>query len=222
MKKFLLGFVSLAAIASVTPAFGWAGGPWGNDSPDQTSGAGTYQASISGTNLLGVVFFGVGTTTESAGRFAVFHEGSVHMGVVSAVVDVPSRSVNGVLLGIAALPGDTDSASVSIESDGSSVTQDQDLTLRTGAEGAFDANIKTQFPTLIFGGDGLLTTIASPVVLTSTLDIDTDGDGVDDETINTFSRVSTPFQIRGSRTSINPPLFISSINGASFSFGIAP
>lgn len=227
-------FVAAIVIAiSHSTGYGWVGGPWSNDSVDNSSGEGTYQGTIRGKNLSGVVIFGHSPDTETIGRFSVFHEGLVYFGATSAIVNVPSRTIAGNLLGLLPLfqfttdtttfPGETEGASLT--SSGNSVA----LTVRTAAEGAFEAEITDQKRSMQFEGSGSVTTFSHGQVATSgELDFDEDSQTVptnpenedssgDTGTATTTSsissaqlRPSTPFDIEGFRTSYNPPTLVSS------------
>lgn len=166
-KLFAVGFLC-AVMSPVSPAFGWAGGPWSNDSPDGTGAQGTYQAAMSGKNLLGVAFFSYGGNYLPIGYFSVFHEGIVNVGSAEVIIDLPSRSVNGVLLGSLQLPDENgDTGDNGVETDATRFTvpyRNDSIDVRARAEGAFDARITSQAPVVVFSGDGLLTTPANQVV----------------------------------------------------------
>ena len=77
MKNFLLALASALIVA--TPAFAIVGGPWdgnipGNPTPVNPSSAnGTYQGTIKGTNIAGIMMFGTGATS-GANNTTTFNE----------------------------------------------------------------------------------------------------------------------------------------------------
>ncbi len=98
MKRSLLS-ISICLAAAVSPAFGWVGGPFSNDSPLSTGGSGTYQGIASGKNLLGIAIFGYSETLGSTGRWVFFHEGVLTNGSLQSVVDFPGRQIVGIMGG---------------------------------------------------------------------------------------------------------------------------
>jgi hypothetical protein len=213
-----------ASILFYSPAaFALTGGPFDNGYQTGATAAGTYAGVITGKNLIGLVQFGISDTAEDAGRFAVFHEGINSYGFMDGIVDPAAQRVAGVLLGVAALPGEDTGGS------GSPGTPFQTITVRTSAEGAFTAEMQG-FPVAItFEGKGELSTVANPITQTEDADggtiiVTTGGQANDGETdpgngddgtntqqasgsanvtiLGTLSRETTEFEIRGSRTSI--------------------
>ena len=77
MKNFLLALASALIVA--TPALAIVGGPWdgnvaGNPTPVNPSSAnGTYQGTIKGTNIAGIMMFGTGATS-GANNTTTFNE----------------------------------------------------------------------------------------------------------------------------------------------------
>jgi hypothetical protein len=197
------------------------GGPFDDNAYFGSSSAdGTYSGTITGKNLIGMVSFGVSSSSEGNGRFSVFHEGFVQYGTAAGIADLQSRRIAGSLLGVAALPGETTGGS------GAPASSGQALTVRSGAEGSFIARMKGYPQVITFEGEGKLATNANTAVLTSTNDpntnpnititvtgvpvsASTDGNqiaGTADVTIDAGTqrailRSSTPFKVRGSRTS---------------------
>jgi len=171
------------------------GGPFDNNTFPGVNADGTYSGTISGRNLIGIVTFGVSSTTETNGRFSVFHEGFVHYGAATGIADLQSRRVAGSLLGVAALGGagfpTTQVGSITVvAADGSSVTNPtivsvpstgvsetqggsgslsfgiaQTLTVRTALEGAFDARMKGFPQSFKFEGEGRLSTNANTAIV---------------------------------------------------------
>jgi hypothetical protein len=207
-----------ASILLYSPAaFALRGGPFDNGQVSGMTAAGTYSAVITGNNLIGTMQFGVSDTTEPDGRFVVFHEGILSYGAAQAVADPHNGQIAGSLLGVAPLPGETTPSS-----GGGTINPTQTLTVRTSAEGAFTAEMKDYPLNITFEGDGELSTVANPVTTTAdaagnsvivtgggTADNGTDNgpaqvNAVQTTTVNgTTTRARTPFEIRGSRTSLS-------------------
>ena len=208
--------ILLASILFYSPAaFALHGGPFDNGQVSGATAAGTYAGVITGKNLIGTVQFGVSDISETNGRFVVFHEGILSYGVATGIADAQNQRIAGALLGVAALPGETTGGSATPG------TTFQTITVRSSAEGAFTAEMKG-FPTVItFEGKGELATVANPVTLSTATtgnDVTVTGPGTADNgntndpqsttgtattTINGATmRASTPFEIRGSRTSL--------------------
>jgi hypothetical protein len=210
----------LASFLAYTPAaLALVGGPFDNGHSIGATAAGTYAGVIRGINLTGLVQFGISDSSESNGRFAVFHEGIMSYGVCEAIADPTFKTIAGVLLGVTALPAETTGASANI----TGTTALQAITVRGSAEGAWDAQMKG-FPIAItFEGKGTLATVANPTTVTTAATGDSvvitspgtadDGisGGTNTQTVTatatttvqgTQLRGTTPFQIRGSRTSL--------------------
>lgn len=206
-----------ASILLYTPsAFALRGGPFDNGQVSGETAGGTYSAVITGNNLIGMMQFGISDTRETDGRFTVFHEGILSYGAAQAVADSANGQIAGSLLGIAPLPGETTG------SDGGPTTNPtQTLTIRTSAEGMFTAEMKDYPVNITFEGEGELSTVANPVTTTADAAgnnvIVTGGATADNgfkngpltatattaTTVNgTTVRARTPFEIRGSRTSL--------------------
>jgi hypothetical protein len=208
----------LAAMLLQTPAaFALQGGPFDGGHNPGASAAGTYVGIMTGKNLLGMCQFGVSNTVESDGRFTVFHEGVMSYGVCQGIADAGSQRIAGSLLGAAQLPGEgTATTGVIVQ------TATQTLTTRGTAEGAWTAEMKG-FPIAItFEGKGEISTSANPVTVTTGVTVadavtvtgggTADGVGANDPQIvssptdatifSTTLRATTPFEIRGSRSSL--------------------
>lgn len=148
------------------------GGPFDDNNYGGNAGGadGTYSGTISGHNLTGIVTFGVSSSSETNGRFSIFHEGFVHYGAATGIADLQSRRVAGSLLGVATLGGSgtagggvniTDSAGGA----GTGGTNTGSLTVRSGVEGSFVARMKG-YPNFIkFEGKGRLSTNANTAVV---------------------------------------------------------
>lgn len=215
--KALAPIVAASILLYSPAAFALRGGPFDNGQVSGATAAGTYSAVITGNNLIGMMQFGVSDTTEPDGRFTVFHEGILSYGAAQAVADAANGQIAGSLLGVAPLPGETTPSS-----GGSTLNPIQNLTVRTSAEGMFTAEMKDYPLNITFEGDGELSTVANPVTTTAdaagnsvivtgggTADNGTNNPGPDQvnatqtTTVNgTTTRARTPFEIRGSRTSL--------------------
>lgn len=225
MKKVaplaLLGLLMLDRSPVNQTAQALVGGPFDDNAFFGSSSAdGTYSGTLSGPNLIGMVSFGVASSAEGNGRFAVFQNGFVNYGTAAGFADLAHRSITGSLLGVASLPGETTGGS------GSPASSGQALTVRSGVEGAFRARMKGYPQQITFEGEGQLSSNANIAVVTSTndpnvnpnvtiflTDIPTSagtnsepGGTIADATVDggtqrSILRTSTPFKIRGSRTS---------------------
>lgn len=212
------------------------GGPFDDNAYFGSASAdGTYSGTLTGKNLIGIVSFGVSSTSEGQGRFSVFHEGFVSYGAASGIADLASRRVAASLLGVAAIPGESTSGSGAIT--GGTGT----LTVRSAAEGSFIARMKGYPQQVTFEGEGELATSANTAVLTTatgdstvptvdssfsvTFDVPgsagtdaasqgTSGSVTVEGTAQTaILRTSTPFKVRGSRTSRTPYSATNSFTG---------
>ena len=161
------------------------GGPFDDDQFPGVTTDGTYSGTISGHNLIGIVTFGVSSSQEAGGRFSIFHEGFVHYGAATGIVDFANKRVAGSLLGVAPLggagfPTQTTNAAGNpvtvsppgvIETQGGSGTSANavggSLTVRSALEGAFDASLHGYPQQITFEGDGRLTTNANTAVVTT-------------------------------------------------------
>jgi hypothetical protein len=219
-KKKLAPILLFSLFLSQSPSQALVGGPFDNNQVPGGGADGTYSAVLTGRNLLGMAEFGIGSYSgfEGNGRFAVFHEGAVHYGVVSGTADLASKRVAAGLLGVAGLPSETTGSSANVGSGAG-----QALTVRSSAEGAFTAVIKGFPQQLLFEGDGAISTTANAAV-TSTGTVATTVTTIilptapqtgnqgpqttSTTTTQTFAsavtRSETPFKVRGSRTSRTP------------------
>jgi hypothetical protein len=154
------------------------GGPFGDNNYDGVNADGTYSGTVSGHNLTGIVTFGVSSSQEAGGRFSIFHEGFVHYGAATGIADLQSRRVAGSLLGVAALGGSGLPAAVGgatvvsvTETQGGSGTVANaiggSITVRTGLEGSFIAQMKDYPQRIKFEGSGRLSTNANTAVVTT-------------------------------------------------------
>ncbi len=214
-RKALAPILAASILLYSPAAFALTGGPFDAGYSPNATAQGTYAGIITGKNLTGLIQFGVSDISESTGRFAVFHEGIMSYGVCSGIADSMNQRIAGALLGVAPLPGETTGHS------GDSGSGFQTITVRTAAEGAFTAEMQG-FPVAItFEGKGEISTVANPVTVTDVAAGDTviiSGPGTanngntNDPQPNTAQatstiqgttlRATTPFEIRGSRTSL--------------------
>lgn len=229
MKKIaplaLLGLFLLDNSPVNPSAQALVGGPFDDNSFGGTSSAdGTYSATVSGVNLIGMVSFGVSSTTETQGRFAIFHEGFVNYGAAAGAADLSSRRVFGSLLGVAALGGNGNGGGITETTGGSGnlSASSQTLTVRSSIEGSFFARMKGYPQQITFEGEGVLSSSANNAVMTGesglVISYSTDtttpsrpGTSLQNpssEEVNLDGqlqvaqiRSQTPFKVRGSRTS---------------------
>lgn len=190
MKKFsrrlqktapllLLGLLlSQAPVSQKAQAL--VGGPFDDGGFPGVNADGTYSGTISGHNLTGIVSFGVSSSSETNGRFSIFHEGFVHYGTATGIADLQSRRVAGAFLGVAALTGsgipvtnpsvgavDSSAAVGSGTLANTSGSQGQSFTVRSGLEGSFIAQMKGYPHRIRFEGKGRLSTRANTAVVTT-------------------------------------------------------
>lgn len=213
----VLAPILAASILLYTPAaFALRGGPFDNGQVSGATAGGTYAAVITGNNLIGTMQFGISDTSEADGRFIVFHEGILSYGAASVIADPNNGQIAGALMGVAPLPGETTAST-----GGDTLNNSRNLTVRTSAEGAFTAEMKGYPINITFEGDGELSTVANPVTTTAdaagnnviVTAAATADNGTNNGPLNTTAettttvngttvRSSTPFEIRGSRTSM--------------------
>lgn len=145
------------------------GGPFDDNSYAGANADGTYSGTITAPNMIGIISFGVSSSQETNGRFAVFHEGFVHYGAATGIADLESRRVAGSLLGVAPLGGNGNGAGTVETVGGSgnlSVGSIQTLTIRSSMEGSFIANMKGYPQRITFEGEGRLSSQANNAVMT--------------------------------------------------------
>jgi hypothetical protein len=231
MKKVaplaLLGLLMLDRSPVNQPAQALVGGPFDDNAYFGSSSAdGTYSATLSGKNLIGMVSFGVSSSTETVGRFSVFHEGFVNYGSATGAADLQSRRLFGSLLGVAALGGDGLGTGITETTGGSGnlSTATQTITVRSSAEGAWNARMKGYPQVITFEGEGELSSAANNAIMTITnnftgsdfvvttdfpaapaTDLTEPITATDVELGGQIQvaqlRTTTPFKVRGSRTS---------------------
>ncbi len=190
MNKFPLQSNSaLAAIAlcfTLNSASGWVGGPWSEGDVSPTGSAGTYQAVMTGNNLVGVAIFGFGPTIipndDGLGVYAIFHQGTVQIGDVFPIVDIAGRNIAAVL-------------------ESSSTATDPNSNLSVTLGGAFQARITSTGPNFRFSGDGEIHTADNTSQVTS-IDEDTNDDSTSDRRTSEAEIHTTSFDVSGVRTSI--------------------
>lgn len=222
-KKKLAPILLFSLFLSQSPSRGIVGGPFDNNQVPGGGADGTYSAVLTGKNLVGMATFGVGSYTgfEGNGRFAVFHEGFVHYGVVSGTADLASKRVAAGLLGVAGLAGGPIAAAETTAGSANIGTgAGQAITIRSAMEGAFSAFISGYPQQLLFEGDGSLSSMANSAVVSSTATTTTTTTIIlpaapqtgqqgsqttsvttTSDTVPATTRTVTPFKVRGSRTS---------------------
>ena len=234
MKKFALAVLPALILAS--PAFALVGGPWDNNIPGgtQNEASGTYQATITGTDLSGVMIFGTSATSNAGagssaaknsltgsiaaglqtsgneGRVAIFVAGTLVIGEMSAVVDLPGKSISGTL-------------------DASRLRSVETLTKDTGAlkpitytyydvvtaSGSFTSKFVQTFPNIVFSGKGKVA-VSDPqgvieVDITATVD-DTGSTGSQTTSLRPNPlKYDVPIRVHGVKTSNIAPTFTGSV-----------
>lgn len=234
-NRILKAFAPLllaSLILQPTAAFALQGGPFDGGRNPGASAGGTYAGVLTGKNLIGMTQFGISNSAQATGRFVVFHEGILSYGLAEAIADPGNGRLAGMLIGLALLPGEDENPSVD---DGNAFI---DVAGRGSAEGAWTAEMKG-FPIAItFEGKGEIATMANPVTVTTGVTVPnavtitgggtadgTNGPGgqgtevqsvtaTTDATIfSTTLRATTPFRIRGSRTSLTNYTAITNFDG---------
>ncbi|MFV0415302.1 MAG: hypothetical protein ACK5NG_02930, partial [Chthoniobacterales bacterium] len=138
--------VSAAAIAqSLAGGFGGPA-PFQNNSPLTTGTDGTYQASMTGDNLAGVLSFAISsgsqTTTPIPNSWVTFYNGSVYRG--QTAVNIQDKKITGVL----------DASTLNSSSDAALTLPLMYTIPNNTATGAFSGKIDLQDPTGRFHGTG--------------------------------------------------------------------
>lgn len=217
--KAFAPLVLASLLLQPTAVFALSGGPFDGGRAPGANAAGTYSGVMTGRNLIGMTQFGISATSESNGRFVLFHEGIMSYGVAQGFADPASQRIAGALMGVALLPNGEGNGTDGADAQEANTTQS--ITVRSSAEGAWTAEMKG-FPIAItFEGKGQVSTVANPVTVTDGTGAGTvtvtgggtaDGVGGEDPQIvqtdaaatvySTTLRATTPFEIRGSRTSL--------------------
>jgi hypothetical protein len=183
MKKFLVTYAMLGLLISAPVQAGSFGGPppFTNGSPLTSGTDGSYQASVRGKNLSGVVKFAQSGGTQSAtgNSYAVFSNGLLYTG--NTDVSIMNSKISGVLLTSGTVTGNT-------------------------ASGFFNANLDRSSPYGSFKGKGELTTnngskTTEVVAVTEeTVGATTTTTTETTNTTNPVNEISTDFKIKGART----------------------
>ena len=100
MKKILTLIASVLVISG-SSAFAWVGGPWSNNSYNQST-TGTYQAVMYMVNGVGLARFTDDTSAvfSQINASVIFHEGSVYIGECFGTADRTSeQGVVGIIQG---------------------------------------------------------------------------------------------------------------------------
>jgi len=125
----------------------WKGGPWSYNSNLRTSNTGTYKATFTGENLIGVTTFGSSATSEDTGRYFCWFNGATTYGVTEAVVDHEMGRVSGVFLPIQQVDSTTATHQFY-------PTQTSAITGQGGATGEFQAETTRNDYKFVFKGTG--------------------------------------------------------------------
>lgn len=191
VKRMKTAYSLLVLIATI--GFAHAGGfggppPFTNGSPLQSGVDGTYQASIRGSNLSGVIQFSYSSGTQSSGTWFIFYQGQAFFG--GADVAIMNASIAGVM---DTFTTQVDRISSTTNANGSSSTEVDYL---TGPNGSFTATLDNNSPNGSFSGNGELAVIAEVTVTQEDA-----GGNVISETINTET-YKTKFKVKGVRITI--------------------
>ncbi len=185
-----------------------SGGPFDNNFYGPESFAGTYQASFTGKNTIGFVIFGVGTASDSFGRYAAFQEGRSSFGFSSGMVDGTIKEITCVMF--------------AAQSEGNSDTPDGAIELPVESEGsgAWQATIFESSPIVRFEGEGSYSSSAlvESTNTTTTVETRTSTDAVGNTTISIVETInesdtampneSVRIHVIGQRTSTAAPAIL--------------
>lgn len=191
-----LAFLSVLVIGLANSQAGGFGGPppFTNGSPLISGVDGTYQASVRGNNLSGVIRFtyssGVQTTAFSGNSWMIFFEGQVFSG--STEVAINNGSLAGVLEESSNLPTTITNISENTTSTGT-VYSSTIVMAQTGPAGFFSGSIDNNSPNGAFKGKGELSYVES------TTSNQSDSAAGTSSTSTTTAVVSEDFKIKGVR-----------------------
>jgi len=179
MKQIISLLLACAFVQN--QCFALSGGPFDNNQGNGATADGSYVAVLSGTNMVGMMQFGVSASAPSDGRFVVFVEGRLASGVASGVADVSTKTIAGAI-GAGGFAASAAGALV--------------------GEGMFTAKMRGFPQRIFFQGKG---TLYIPDVNTettvTTADLVNEETGVTISTTPQVTRTVTKFRVRGSRTS---------------------
>jgi len=200
MKRLALAILP-ALILYTSPAQAWWGGPWSNNSPTNSTGAGTFQGVLTGPNVTGVMIFGYSSTSSSSaatqtttqsfnfftgssttstsvtsntgmgttgseGRAAIFVDGFVVVADLSAIVNLPGKTISGIIEGsqVRSVSSMTDNEVANSTTTAATNTSTVNYTTThyqfTDVEnvtGDFNATLDQTSPDVTFAGTGTLT-----------------------------------------------------------------
>lgn len=170
MKKLLLTLLSSVVIAS--PAFALVGGPWDSNIPGNPNTVnpsninGTYQGTIKGTNLSGVMMFGTSTKgavvtgTNTVPGFAIaFFEGTTALAAIDVVVDLGARRLSGVVdYGVGSRGGSTSPVSITLVRPATATSAEVEWEVIDNIffNGYFNAKLSKSWANNSFKGTGFL------------------------------------------------------------------
>lgn len=150
MKKFLLALTAGTILASSSFAGNWGSGPWDNGAYYNGQFDGNYTASVYGSNVTGILGFGImdgapstGSSTNSPAfgtvnfdssknYYAIFVAGSTYTGTTLGNLNIDTKNVSGAFMGNAFTTNSTLSG------------------------GGFSANLNSYKSVVSFDGDGTL------------------------------------------------------------------
>ena len=178
----------------VTISFAHAGGlggppPFTNGSPLNTGVNGSYQASVRGDNLSGLITFnytkGVQSTTLTANRWVIFFEGQVFAG--NTTVNIMDGNISGILDASTTTPVAIVNSSSSTSPAGS-----QSVTVTSTAPGGFfTGDLDNNSTSGYFKGNGQLSSVITTVTAIVQNGITTNS--------TTTEQVNAPFKVKGVR-----------------------
>ena len=209
-------------VASVLPlflsssAFAIVGGPFGNNTFQGRSGvdnsAGTYQATLSGQDVSGVVIFGTSDSSRatggsggglsssgSEGRALIFTNGHAVLSQVSSAVNLGGRNISGVISGSKR----TSQYPITRTEEPIGNFTVTDVLVVTGF---FKAKIRQTFPTYGFEGKGTLNIKVPDASRSFEVRIDGDAAAIV-PSYNPNSGEDVRITISGVKTSNTPPNF---------------
>lgn len=191
-----LAFLSVLVIGLANSQAGGFGGPppFTNGSPLLSGVDGTYQASVRGNNMSGVIKFtyssGVQTTSTAGNTWMIFFEGQVYMGTTNVAIN------NGNLAGVLDTSFDTPvtitNSSQSTTSAGT-VSSSTSVQAMSNPSGFFNGSIDNNSPNGAFRGKGELSYVER------TTSSQSDSAAGTSSSSTTTATVSENFKLKGVR-----------------------
>jgi hypothetical protein len=192
-----LAFLSVLVVGLANSQAGGFGGPppFTNGSPLVSGVDGTYQASVRGNNLSGVIKFtysaGVQTTTVSGNSWMIFFEGQVYSGVTNVAIN------NGSLAGVLDTSADTPADEVFAETSNGTTTITT-IEAVANPSGYFNGKIDNKSPNGAFKGNGELSYVVTSTTETPPFGTDPADYDLFFDNAATYT-ISEDFKVKGVR-----------------------